>query len=80
MIERVEILPCESERLALGNLEGFSQRPIGFDERWTAKRGAQFGVSYAEGFRQYTGTPYPRSKLLQDLAGANLLAAPRTNA
>ena len=49
-------------------------------ERWTAKRGTQFGVSYAEGFRQYTGTPYPRSRLLQDLAGGSLIAAPRTNA
>jgi LmbE family N-acetylglucosaminyl deacetylase len=49
-------------------------------ERWTANRGAQFGVSYAEGFRQYSGTPYPRSRLLQDLAGGSLIAAPRTKA
>jgi LmbE family N-acetylglucosaminyl deacetylase len=49
-------------------------------ERWTAKRGAQFGVSYAEGFRQYVGTPYPRSRLLQDLVAGNLIVAPRTNA
>jgi LmbE family N-acetylglucosaminyl deacetylase len=49
-------------------------------ERWTAKRGAQFGVSYAEGFRQYVGTPYPRSRLLQDLVAGSLIAAPRTNA
>jgi N-acetylglucosamine malate deacetylase 1 len=41
-------------------------------ERWTAKRGREFGVAYAEGFRQYTGTPYPRSPLLQDLVGAAL--------
>ena len=43
-------------------------------EQWTAKRGRMFGVRYAEGFRQYTGTPYPRTKLLQELvAGALLL-------
>ena len=48
-------------------------------QRWTAKRGKQFGVPYAEGFRQYTGTPYPRSTLLQDLVGENLVAALRTN-
>ena len=43
-------------------------------EQWTAKRGKMFGVAYAEGFRQYTGTPYPRTKLLQELvAGALLL-------
>ena len=41
-------------------------------ERWTAKRGKQFGVAYAEGFRQYTGTPYPRAPLLQELVGAAL--------
>ena len=42
-------------------------------ERWTSKRGRLFGVAYAEGFRQYTGTPYPRSELLQELVGASLL-------
>ncbi len=42
-------------------------------ERWSAKRGRQYGVAYAEGFRQYTGTPYPRSQRLQELvAGAFL--------
>jgi LmbE family N-acetylglucosaminyl deacetylase len=42
-------------------------------EKWSAKRGRQFGVGYAEGFRQYTGTPYPRSQSLQALAGAAFL-------
>lgn len=42
-------------------------------ERWSAKQGRLFGVGYAEGFRQYTGTPYPRSAALQDLVGAALL-------
>jgi len=42
-------------------------------EKWTAKRGKAFGVAYAEGFRQYTGTPYPRSQLLQELVGGALL-------
>jgi LmbE family N-acetylglucosaminyl deacetylase len=42
-------------------------------KKWAAKRGNMFGVTYAEGFRQYTGTPYPRTKLLQDLLGAALL-------
>jgi LmbE family N-acetylglucosaminyl deacetylase len=42
-------------------------------EAWTKKQGARFGVSYAEGFRQYTGTPYPRTKLLQELVGDALL-------
>ena len=42
-------------------------------KRWTAKRGNMFGVIYAEGFRQYTGTPYPRTQLLQELVGDALL-------
>jgi len=42
-------------------------------KKWAAKRGNMFGVTYAEGFRQYTGTPYPRTKLLQDLVGEALL-------
>lgn len=42
-------------------------------KKWAAKRGNMFGVTYAEGFRQYTGTPYPRTKLLQSLVGDALL-------
>ncbi|MEI9995190.1 MAG: PIG-L family deacetylase [Rhizomicrobium sp.] len=44
-------------------------------ERFMAKRGKAFGVEYAEGFRQYTGTPYPRSGALQELVGAAVLQA-----
>ena len=35
--------------------------------RWTAKRGAQAGLEYGEGFRQYKGHPYPQSPLLQEI-------------
>jgi LmbE family N-acetylglucosaminyl deacetylase len=42
-------------------------------EKWSAKRGRQYGVAYAEGFRQYTGTPYPRAQRLQELVGAAFL-------
>lgn len=34
--------------------------------RW---RGRDFGVELAEGFRQYTNTPWPRTPALQDLLG-----------
>jgi LmbE family N-acetylglucosaminyl deacetylase len=40
--------------------------------KWSAKQGRLFGVSYAEGFRQYTGTPYPRTERLQELVGSAL--------
>jgi LmbE family N-acetylglucosaminyl deacetylase len=42
---------------------------------WSAKRGRDFGVAYAEGFRQYRNTPYPREPLLQDLVDGALLNA-----
>jgi LmbE family N-acetylglucosaminyl deacetylase len=47
-------------------------------ERFAAKRGKHFGVRYAEGFRQYTGTPYPRSQVLQELVGGALRMPPAT--
>jgi len=43
-------------------------------ESWTRSRGRHLGVAYAEGFRQYTSHPYPRSPLLQELAGRFLLS------
>ena len=43
-------------------------------EAWTRRRGRDFGVAMAEGFRQYRGHPYPRSPLLQTLLGGALRA------
>ena len=34
---------------------------------WGARRGRDFGVEYAEGFRHYRHEPYPRTPLLQEL-------------
>jgi LmbE family N-acetylglucosaminyl deacetylase len=45
---------------------------------WSARRGRDFGVEAAEGFRQYRNEPYPRSPLLQELVGEALLTAPRS--
>jgi len=77
----------KSDMLAAhGSQRGWVQKQHGVDdymasmERWTAKRGRQFAVAYAEGFRQYTGTPYPRSGLLQNLTAESLLTEPRTSA
>jgi LmbE family N-acetylglucosaminyl deacetylase len=38
-------------------------------EAWSTYRGHEIGVLHAEGFRQYTGHPYPRTRLLQELLG-----------
>jgi LmbE family N-acetylglucosaminyl deacetylase len=48
-------------------------RQHGIDEyleaqrRWSAKRGQEIGVPFAEGFRQHRGHPYPQDNLLLDL-------------
>ncbi len=41
---------------------------------WGARRGRDFGVPYAEGFRQYRHEPYPRDPALQTLLAGALLA------
>lgn len=38
-------------------------------EEWCRARGGQAGVQFGEGFRQYTGHPWPRTPLLQELLG-----------
>ena len=43
-------------------------------QAWSKRRGRDFGVEYAEGFRQYRGFSYPRTPLLQDLLGADVVA------
>jgi LmbE family N-acetylglucosaminyl deacetylase len=35
----------------------------------SARRGAPYGVAFAEGYRQYRGHPFPREPLLQTLLG-----------
>ena len=42
-------------------------------EAWTRRRGRDFGVPLAEGFRQYRHHPYPRTALLQELLGESLV-------
>ena len=39
-------------------------------QRWSAARGQQVGVEFAEGFRQHLGHPYPHSNLLLELLHA----------
>jgi LmbE family N-acetylglucosaminyl deacetylase len=48
---------------------------LGSMETWTRRRGADFGVAAAEGFRQYRHQPYPRTPALQELLGTALLTA-----
>ncbi len=38
--------------------------------RWSAQRGSEIGVPFAEAFRQHVGHPYPHDNVLVDLLGA----------
>lgn len=42
-------------------------------EKWARRRGRDFGVAMAEGFRQYRHHPWPATPRLQDLLGPALL-------
>jgi len=44
-------------------------------EAWSRRRGRDFGVALAEGFRQYRHEPYPTTPRLQELLGEALLMA-----
>ena len=46
---------------------------LGAMEAWSHRRGRDFGVPVAEGFRQYRHEPYPKAPLLQRLLGEALL-------
>jgi LmbE family N-acetylglucosaminyl deacetylase len=48
---------------------------VGDMEAWSRRVGKDFGVGYAEGFRQYRHPPYPREMKLQHLLGSALLNA-----
>jgi LmbE family N-acetylglucosaminyl deacetylase len=42
-------------------------------EAWSRRVGSDFGVEFAEGFRQYRHPPYPREMKLQHLLGSAVL-------
>ncbi|HBY58886.1 MAG TPA: LmbE family protein [Solibacterales bacterium] len=64
-----EMLAChESQRAWLRKQHGMDDF-LETMEQWTRRRGALAGVTFAEGFRQYHGHPYPESPLLQQLLG-----------
>ncbi len=42
-------------------------------ENWTRESGRRAGVEFAEGFRHYTGHPYPQPPLLESLLGSSVI-------
>jgi hypothetical protein len=49
-------------------------------EKWGGRRGAEIGVSQAEGFRQYKGHPYPQDNLILRLIGQDSRGRPLKSA
>jgi LmbE family N-acetylglucosaminyl deacetylase len=66
----------ESQREWLKRQHGIED-PVQQMERWTRSRGKLAGIDYGEGFRQYTGHPFPDTPLLQDLLGSKVVPVRR---
>ena len=63
------MLAChDSQRAWLRDQHGVDEY-LDSQERWSAQRGQEIGVAYAEAFRQHRGHPYPARNLLPELLG-----------
>jgi LmbE family N-acetylglucosaminyl deacetylase len=64
-----QMLECHaSQRNWLMRQHGIDEY-MSSQEEWSAHRGKEIGVAFAEGFRQYLGHPYPQNNLLLELIG-----------
>jgi LmbE family N-acetylglucosaminyl deacetylase len=71
-LKRRMLLAHESQHAWVAKQHGINDY-LASMEAWAERRGRDFGVGHAEGFRQYRNQPYPRTPLLQELlAGAVL--------
>ncbi len=62
-----KMLAChESQRKWLQAQHGMDEY-LEMQKRWSAKRGQEMGVQYAEAFRQHRGHPYPHDNILEKL-------------
>jgi LmbE family N-acetylglucosaminyl deacetylase len=70
---KMEMLEChESQRAWLRRQHGIDDF-VEIGRKWSAVRGEMAGVEYAEGFRHYTGHPWPSDPLLESLLPGNLV-------
>jgi LmbE family N-acetylglucosaminyl deacetylase len=68
--EKAALLACHaSQRNWLFKHHGMDQYLIAMRE-WSAHRGRECGVAFAEGFRQHLGHSYPQDNLVGELLGA----------
>jgi LmbE family N-acetylglucosaminyl deacetylase len=70
--KRRMLLAHESQRRWLAKQHGIADY-LRSMEAWAERRGRDFGVTHAEGFRQYRHQPYPRTPLLQELLDGAVL-------
>ena len=70
------VFPTKRQMLAChASQRNWLMRQHGIDEyldsqtKWGAHRGAEIGVAFAEGFRQYRGHPYPQENLVLKVLG-----------
>ena len=63
----------DSQRSWLQAQHGMDQYIISMKE-WSAKRGREIGVEYAEGFRQHRGHPFPADNILANILGGLCLS------
>jgi N-acetylglucosamine malate deacetylase 1 len=71
-LKRRMLLAHESQHAWVAKQHGINDY-LASMEAWAERRGRDFGVSHAEGFRQYRNQPYPRTPLLQDLLAEALV-------
>jgi LmbE family N-acetylglucosaminyl deacetylase len=72
-VKRRMLLAHESQHAWVAKQHGINDYLASMDA-WAERRGRDFGVPQAEGFRQYKNQPYPRTPLLQELLGEALVA------
>ena len=69
METKMDMLACHaSQREWLRSQHGIDEY-MEASSRWSQERGAEIGVEFGEGFRQYTGPPHPASDVLGELLG-----------
>jgi len=67
---KAEALAChESQRAWLRRQHGMDDY-IESMKRWSARRGAQIGAAFGEGFSQHLGHPHPEDDVLCELVNA----------
>ena len=64
-----QMLAChDSQRAWLRAQHGVDEY-LESQRRWSARRGSEISVPFAEAFRQHLGHPYPHDNILQQLLG-----------